>query len=117
MDIFHHTFLGRDLKESIEGITRYTESPIHVAIRLSQDSVLKMLLEKGANHLIPCGHAYPAHLALKYESMGCLKILIEHDEKCCKLVDKKYSGSLLHWVKNTDVGFFKSSYRLYFFKQ
>lgn len=91
------------MKESIEGITRYTESPIHVAIRLSQDAVLKMLLEKGANHLIPCGHAFPAHLALKHESLGCLKVLLEHDMENVKLQDKKYDGSLLHWVKNTDV--------------
>eukprot|EP00111_Clytia_hemisphaerica_P008471 TCONS_00024720-protein len=100
VDSIHKT--GLDLKESIEGITRYTESPIHVAIRLSQESVLKMLLEKGANHLIPCGHAYPAHLALQHESLGCLRILLKHDENCLKLQDKKYSGSLLHWAKNTD---------------
>ena len=95
---------GCNLKESIEGITRYAESPIHVAIRLSQEAVLKMLLEKGVNHRIPCGHAFPTHLALKHESMGCLKVLLEHDVECARLQDKKYDGSLLHWVKNTDVG-------------
>lgn len=96
-------YLGRDLKESIGGITRYTESPIHVAIRLSQESVLRMLLEKGVNHLIPCGHAYPVHLAMKHESLGCLKLLMEHDAKCLLLQDQKYLGSVLHWAKNTDV--------------
>ena len=60
-----------------------------LSIRLSQESVLKFLLEKGANPFILCGHAYPIHLALKHESKGCLKILLEHDRKCLSLRDKK----------------------------
>ena len=62
-----------------------------------------MLLEKGADPLIPCGHAYPGHLAMKHQSKGCLKLLMDHDIGAVMVKDKKYKGSLLHWAKNSDV--------------
>ena len=91
------------MKDGIDNITKYTESPIHVAIRLSQETILKMLLERGADPLIPCGHAYPGHLAMKHQSKGCLKLLMDHDIGAVMVKDKKYKGSLLHWAKNSEV--------------
>ena len=66
-------------RETIDNISKYTETPIHVAIRLSQDSLLRILLEKGANPAVLCGHAYPIHLALQNESIACVKLLLEYD--------------------------------------
>lgn len=101
LDSLHQT--GKDLKDGIDNISKYSESPIHVAIRLSQESVLKLLLEKGANPLIPCGHAYPVHLAMKHDSKGCLKLLLEHNKECLALRDKKYDAPVLHWAKSSDL--------------
>ena len=88
-----------------------------MAIRLSQESVLQFLLERGVSTLTLCGHAYPIHLTMKHESKGCLKLLLEHDKDCLILKDKKYSGSALHWAKNTEVFIFYLIFVLIFLKE
>ncbi|XP_065659553.1 85/88 kDa calcium-independent phospholipase A2 isoform X2 [Hydra vulgaris] len=100
IDLLQQT--GKDFKGALDNITKYTESPIHVAIRLSQESVLQFLLERDVSTTTLCGHAYPIHLTMKHESKGCLKLLLEHDQDCIFLKDKKYNGSALHWAKNTE---------------
>ena len=83
--------------------TKYTESPIHIAIMLSHDGLVNTLLENGVNGNTPCGHAYPIHLAMQHESTQCAKKLIEHLPECLQLRDKKYGGMPIHWVKSSEV--------------
>lgn len=62
-----------------------------------------MLLEKGANPAIPCGHAFPIHLAMQNETISCAKLLMEYDSDCLTYKDTKYNGSPLHWAKSSEV--------------
>ena len=97
------TSLGDQFKESLNTLNQYSESPVHVAIRLSQEKVLGLLIEKGANCRMLCGHMYAVHLALKNNSYGCAVILIKHDKACINDKDLKYGASPLHWVKTSQV--------------
>eukprot|EP00795_Rhopilema_esculentum_P009112 gene9112-16771_t len=92
---------GDQFKDSLNTLNNYSESPIHIAIRLSQENVLKILLEKGASCRLPCGHMFAIHLALKSQSEGCLNVLIKHDKECLHDKDKKYNASPLHWTKSS----------------
>lgn len=94
---------GDQFKESMDTLNKYSESPIHVAIRLSQDKVLSLLIEKGADDRLLCGHMYAIHLALKHNSFGCVTILIKHRKDCINDKDLKYDSAPLHWAKTSKV--------------
>ena len=91
------------MKGSINILNNYSESPIHIAIRLSQETVLKLLLDKGADSKLLCGDLCPVHVAMRSNSKGCLKVLFEHDAKCIFDADKKYGAGPLHWARYSEV--------------
>ncbi len=91
------------MKSSLDSLNNYSESPVHVAIRLSQEKVLKILLENGANCRMPCGDLFAIHLALKSGSHRCAEILLKHDAECAHDRDKKYEAKPLHWARSSKV--------------
>ena len=94
---------GDQFKGSLDVLNKYSESPIHIAIRLSQEKVLQLLLDKGANSRMLCGHMYAIHLALKNNCRGCVQVLIKHNKECVHDKDEKYQGHPLHWTKTSQV--------------
>jgi len=97
------TSIGDHFKESLNTLNQYSESPVHVAIRLSQEKVLSLLIEKGANCRLLCGHMYAIHLALKNKSYGCAVLLIKQDSSCVYDKDLKYGALPLHWAKTSQM--------------
>ena len=95
--------IGDQFKESLNTLNQYSESPVHVAIRLSQEKVLGLLIEKGANCRLLCGQMYAIHLALKNKSYGCAILLINQDNICVHDKDLKYGAFPLHWAKTSQV--------------
>ena len=78
---------------------------MHVAIRLSQGNILQILLEKGASDKIACGHAFPIHLALKYNSKSCAQVLLKHSDDNIHVKDEKHGAMPLHWARTSEVRF------------
>eukprot|EP00794_Sanderia_malayensis_P008938 gene8938-9891_t len=91
---------GEQFKASLNVLNNFNESPVHIAIRSSQPTVLQHLLNSGADDRIKIGHMYPIHLALKNAKLDCIKVLIKQCPECICDRDTKYNAPPLHWVRS-----------------